>query len=104
MTFNIYQANTLLSGTAGSSVKLMLLTFFSGLLMAAVLAASKYAMTDGGTNLMGVSGLVLLIAVGALSYGSSIFLTQRAFVAEIFALVFAMVGRKAKRNSTEGSE
>ena len=101
MTFNVYQVNTLLSGTAGSSVKLMLLTFFSGLFMAAVLVASKHMISDGGTRLIGVSELVLLIALGTLIYGSSIFLTQRAFVTEIFALVFAMVGRKAKRNTKE---
>lgn len=98
MCFNVYQANSLLTGTAIQSIRLMISIFACGLLMAVVLIMLKAQLTNSGASIVELHDLLILIAVGALSYGLSVFFTQRAFLLEVIGLAVSVLkkGRKSK--------
>lgn len=96
MVFNVYQANQLLPGTLQQSLRLMPLTFMSGALMAAVVAAAKYGLSGNGTEQIGIVSLVSLTLLGAIFYGFAIFITQRAFLKELTALLGSSLPARLK--------
>lgn len=98
MLFNVYQANTLLKGSAVPSFRLMFSIFLSGALMGGLVLVGKYLLTDGAGTALGIWELILLIACGSLVYVAAIWFTQRDFVMEIVELTKTNLVPKLKRS------
>jgi len=96
MIYNVYQANTLVPGTARDTVKVMGSMLFIGALMGSVVFAAKlYALQASGGTLNFI-GLILLVALGAIVYVTALFIWQRAFITEMFNIGLAVIGPKLK--------
>lgn len=91
MFFNIYQVNSILPGTAWVTCVQSLPILASGALMSVglIFLEGPIVALVGGENF---AALFLLVAVGALIYGSAIFLLQRELVLELYELIIKAVG------------
>jgi PST family polysaccharide transporter len=91
MSFNIFQVNQLLPGTAGKSLIQSVPFLVAGGLMAlgVVLIQPAIITLAGGENVL---ALILIIIVAALIYTAAILLLQRALVVEIYELLIKALG------------
>lgn len=96
MVYNVYQVQTLLPGTARQTVLASWPSLLSAVVMAGAVLAVKPLATawTGGPN-TGV-GLLILIAVGVVSYGLMLLLTQRALLREVMELGLNAFGYKRR--------
>jgi len=91
MSFNVYQVERILSGTAVKTVVQALPFLLAGGLMslAVVLLWGPVVQLTGGEN---IAALITLIAIGALVYLGVVVLLQRALVLELYELFIKALG------------
>lgn len=91
MLYNVWQVDRLLPGTAAGTLRSVLPSLLCGIIMAAAVhfAAQPVFAIAGGENWV---ALLLLIAIGALTYLASLLLFQRALVREVVGLLVEVLG------------
>ncbi len=91
MSFNVFQVNQILPGTAGKSLLQSVPFLIAGGLMAlgVVLLQEPIVNLAGGENVL---ALILIILIAALIYIAAILVLQRALVIEIYELMIKALG------------
>ena len=98
MFYNIYQANTLIPGTARETARVMGSMLSIGFIMAVVVYIAKLYVDHMTVGTINFIGLMLLVFLGAIVYVGALFIGQRAFVMEIIHIGLAVLGPKLRLN------
>ncbi len=90
--YNIYQVNGLLPGTAQKTLSTSWPLLLAGVVMSITVYATKLLLMQLNMSLDTIPSLLILIAVGAVSYGSIVLITQWTLIKELVQMVLTSVG------------
>ena len=93
MLYNVYQVNTILPGSARSTLGLTLLPWFAGAIMVVAVQAAKDPLLNTMHGNANVTYLLLLIGLGALVYGLLSVLLQRKLLLDVLNMMYVALGR-----------
>lgn len=94
MLYNIYQVNTILSGTARSTLALTIVPWSAGIIMVVAVQLSKAPLLSVFGGKESATYLFLLIVIGAIVYGLLSFIMQRSLLLELLHTIHSVTGRR----------